>query len=83
MLRQHNVYNYSTGIRPAQQRQLFVEPLSSVEAGLEQALTEHGPDATVAAIPEGPYVMPCLASDRVGRMNVPQMKEECRALYQW
>jgi len=83
VLRQHNVYNYSTGIPPAQQRELFVEPVSSVEVGLEQALTEHGPDATVAVIPEGPYVMPCLASDRMGRMNVLQMKEECGELYEW
>jgi len=83
VLRQHNVYNYSTGIPPDQQRQLFVEPVSSVEAGLEQALAEHGRDATVAVIPEGPYVMPCLASSRLGKMNVSQMKEECRALYQW
>ncbi len=83
VLRGRKIYNYSTGIPPAQQRQLFVEPVSSVEAGLEQALTEHGPDATVAVIPEGPYVMPCLASHRVGRMNVPQMKEECGELYQW
>ena len=83
VLREHKIYNYSTGIPPAQQRQLFVEPVSSVEAGLEQALAEHGPDATVAVIPEGPYVMPCLAADRVGRMNVPQMKKESCALYQW
>ena len=83
MLREHKIYNYSTGIPPAQQRQLFVEPVSSVEAGLEQALAEHGPDATVAVIPEGPYVMPCLAADRMGRMNVPQMKKESCALYQW
>ncbi len=83
VLRQRKIYNYSTGISPAQQRQLFVEPVSSVEAGLAQALAEHGPDATVAVIPEGPYVMPCLASSRLGKMNVSQMKEECRALYQW
>ncbi len=83
VLREHKIYNYSTGIPPIQQRQLFVEPISSVEAGLERALAEYGSDATVAVIPEGPYVMPCLASDRVGRMSVSQMKEECRALYQW
>ncbi len=83
VLRQHKIYNYSTGISPAQQRELFVEPVSSVEAGLEQALAEYGSDATVAVISEGPYVMPCLTSDRVGRMNVSQMKEECRTLYQW
>ncbi len=83
ILREHKIYNYSTGIPSEQQRQLFVEPVSSVEVGLERALAEHGPDATVAVVPEGPYVMPCLASDRVGRMSVSQMKEECRALYQW
>jgi len=83
VLRQHKIYNYSTGISPEQQRQLFVEPVSSPEAGIERALAEYGSDATVAVIPEGPYVMPCLASDRVGMMNVPQMKEESYALYQW
>ncbi len=81
VLRQHRIYNYSTGIPPEQQRELFVEPVDSVEVGLEQALSKHGPDATIAVIPEGPYVMPCLASDRVGRMSVPQMKEEYHELY--
>ncbi len=83
VLRERKIYNYSAGIPPDQQRQLFVEPIDSVEAGIERALAEYGSDATIAVIPEGPYVMPCLASDRVGRMNVSQMKEECRALYQW
>jgi len=83
VLRQHKIYNYSSGILPVQQRQLFVEPIDSMEAGIERALAEYGPDATIAVIPEGPYVMPCLASHRVGRMSMPQMKEECRALYQW
>ena len=46
------------------------------------ALVEHGPDATIASIPEGPYVMPCLASERVGGMSVSQMKEEYRELYE-
>jgi len=83
VLRERKIYNYSTGISSEQQRQLFVEPVSSPEAGIERALSEHGPDATIAVIPEGPYVMPCLASSRLGKMNVSQMKEEYRELYQW
>jgi nickel-dependent lactate racemase len=36
---------------------LFVEPAESVEAAVADALAEHGPQATIAVIPEGPYVM--------------------------
>ncbi len=36
---------------------LFVEPAPSVEAAVADALAEHGPQATIAAIPEGPYVL--------------------------
>jgi nickel-dependent lactate racemase len=62
--------NYTTGIPPEAQRNLFVEPLASVEAGVEQALQHHGPDATIAVIPEGPYVLACLADDLVGSKTV-------------
>ncbi|MHC4178582.1 MAG: nickel-dependent lactate racemase, partial [Planctomycetota bacterium] len=36
---------------------LFVEPAESVEAAVADALAEHGRQATIAVIPEGPYVM--------------------------
>jgi hypothetical protein len=36
---------------------LFVEPAASVEAAVADALVEHGPNATIAVIPKGPYVM--------------------------
>ncbi|HWE38103.1 MAG TPA: nickel-dependent lactate racemase [Isosphaeraceae bacterium] len=39
----------------------FVEPAPSVEAALASTLTEYGPDARVAVIPKGPYVLPVLA----------------------
>ncbi len=83
VLRERKVYNYSTGIPPEQKKKLFVEPISSVEEGLEQALAEYGRGAKIAVIPEGPYVMPCLADCRVGRMTVRQMQEECHELYEW
>ena len=36
----------------------FVETAPSVEAALEDSLAEYGPDAQVAVIPKGPYVLP-------------------------
>jgi len=36
---------------------LFVESAPSVETALEESLREYGPDATVAVIPKGPYVL--------------------------
>ncbi len=36
---------------------LFVESAPSVEAAVDAALTEYGPDATIAVIPKGPYVL--------------------------
>lgn len=35
-----------------------VEPATSVESALADALAEYGPDARVAVIPKGPYVLP-------------------------
>ncbi len=36
---------------------LFVEPAASVEAAVADAIREYGPRATIAVIPEGPYVL--------------------------
>jgi hypothetical protein len=40
---------------------LFVEPAPSVEAAVAEALEGYGPEARVAVIPKGPYVLPVLA----------------------
>ncbi len=40
----------------------FVEPAPSVEEAVDEALREAGPEAQVAVIPKGPYVLPVLAS---------------------
>jgi nickel-dependent lactate racemase len=40
---------------------LFVEPAPTVESALADSLAEYGPDARVAVIPKGPYVLPVLA----------------------
>jgi nickel-dependent lactate racemase len=47
----------SDGLPAETLRRLFVEPAESVEAAVADALTEYGPHATIAAIPQGPYVL--------------------------
>lgn len=47
----------SDGIPAERLAELFVEPAASVEAAVADALAEHGSDATIAVIPEGPYVL--------------------------
>ncbi len=51
----------------------------TVEEAVQRALAEHGPDARIAVVPEGPYVLGCLASDPVGRMSVGEMLETARS----
>ncbi|NPV47879.1 MAG: nickel-dependent lactate racemase [Armatimonadetes bacterium] len=69
------VLNVSTGLPAEVQRDLFVEPFPTVEAAVTEALTHHGPDAQIAVIPEGPYVLACLPDDLVGRQTVREMVE--------
>ncbi|MEN6457360.1 MAG: nickel-dependent lactate racemase [Thermoguttaceae bacterium] len=45
------------GLPPETLRRLFVEPAASVEAAIAEALGQHGPEATIAVIPAGPYVL--------------------------
>lgn len=40
---------------------LFVEPAATVEGALADSLAEYGPEARVAVIPKGPYVLPLVA----------------------
>ncbi len=73
--RDHHILNYST-LDPDLQRRLFVQPATSVEAGVEQALAALGPDATIAVIPEGPYVLPCLRGEYAAEHTVAEMMRE-------
>lgn len=43
-------------------RQCHVEPAASVEQAVAECLAEYGPQARVAVIPKGPYVLPCVAA---------------------
>lgn len=73
VLRHCEVFNYSTGIDRETQNRLFVTPIDSVEEGIEKALARHGPEARIAVIPEGPYVLACLRDDIVGSRTVGEM----------
>jgi nickel-dependent lactate racemase len=52
----------SDGIPADTLRRCFVEPAESVERAVADSLAEYGPNAKVAVIPKGPYVLPYIAS---------------------
>jgi lactate racemase len=55
--RKAKVVVVSDGLSEDTLRKMFVDAAPSVEAALAAALAEHGPDASVVVIPEGPYVI--------------------------
>lgn len=59
--RKARVRYVSDGLPAETLAKLFVEPAESVEAAIAEALIEHGPDARIAVVPKGPYVLPVLA----------------------
>lgn len=59
--RKASVTMVSDGLPPEVLTGLFVQAAPSVEAAVEEALAAHGPDATIAVIPKGPYVLAQLA----------------------
>src|SRR5262249_9196291 len=52
----------SDGLSPEELTRCYVEPAPTVESAVADSLAEYGPDARVAVIPKGPYVMPMVAS---------------------
>ena len=57
VLRKAKVKVVTDGLDAKTLRRLFVEPAASVEAAIADCLTEYGPNATIAVIPKGPYVI--------------------------
>ena len=55
--RQARVKVVSDGLPPETLDRLFVESAPSVEAAVAESLAQYGPDATLAVIPKGPYVI--------------------------
>ena len=61
-LKKGRIYLFSDGLSDDDARECLVEPVPSVEAGIERALRRHGSDATIAVVPRGPYVIPRVLS---------------------
>lgn len=55
--RQASVTMVSDGLPPETLARLFVDSAPTVEAAVAAALAKHGPQATLAVIPKGPYVI--------------------------
>ncbi len=51
----------SHGLPPETLRRCHVEPAATVEQAVADSLAEYGPEARVAVIPKGPYVLPYVA----------------------
>ena len=60
MRRKAKVKIVSDGLEPQTLANLFVEPAGSVESAVADSLAEYGPQARIAVIPKGPYVLPVL-----------------------
>lgn len=61
---------YAEGLSPEDIRDFLLEPVNSIQEGLDIALARHGPSAKVLVIPDGPYVFP-------------HLKEPIEGLYSW
>jgi nickel-dependent lactate racemase len=57
-LRKGEIYLYSTGLSDSDWPLTFAHRVESVEHGMSLATARHGGTPRIAAIPEGPYVMP-------------------------
>ncbi|MFP3904035.1 MAG: nickel-dependent lactate racemase [Armatimonadota bacterium] len=57
LLRRVEIFNYSTGVAHDLQQKLFVTPVASVEEAVADCIEQYGPDAAIAVIPHGPYVL--------------------------
>ncbi len=57
VLRRAKVRIVSDGLPAETLQRLYVQSAPSVEAAVDQALEEYGPQATIAVIPKGPYVL--------------------------
>ncbi len=61
--RKVHVVLVADGIPETQSKKLFVDSASSLEAALQDALSRHGRDASVAVIPNGPYTLVGVAAE--------------------
>ncbi|HME71803.1 MAG TPA: hypothetical protein VKM54_18305, partial [Myxococcota bacterium] len=72
-LRRARVLLYSDGLDRATQRELFVEPVTSLEEGVGRALALLGPKLRTVVIPQGPYILATIHGEKrpLGRAGGP------------
>lgn len=63
VLRKAKVRVVTKGVPPAELGKYYVVPAPTVESALADALLEYGTGATIAVLPEGPYVLARLQKD--------------------
>ncbi len=56
-LRKGRVKFYSEALSAETLRRFYVEPVASLATAVEESIAEYGPNASVAVLPEGPYVL--------------------------
>jgi len=62
VIRHCKVKIVSDGLSADILRECYVEPVPTVEQAVADSLKEYGPEATLAVIPKGPYVLPYVQS---------------------
>jgi lactate racemase len=72
-LRRARVLLYSDGLDHATQRELFVEPVTSLADGVARALELFGPKPRIVVIPQGPYILATIRGEKraLGRAGGP------------
>ncbi len=76
VMRDCEVLNVSSGLTADEKQRCFIPAADSVEEAVRSALARYGPEASIAVLPDGPYVLSCLASDPVGQMTVDEMLQD-------
>jgi len=61
--RKADVFFYSDGIPEEQLSKIFVQPVKGLNESIRLALEKHGKQATIAVVPEGPYVLSVVKSE--------------------
>jgi len=64
-LRKAEVMLFTRGLSADVVKRCFMTPIASVEEGIKTALQKHGPDAKIAVIPKGPYVVGTINGDGI------------------
>ena len=62
--RRARIWLYTDGLPAEAVRELLVDPVASVAAGVEGALAQLGPSARIAVLPQGPYLLATVGGEK-------------------